>query len=168
MSTKITIGSTVINFPTSGTDPNWAEAVDEFALAVESELAGINLTYDVSPRVVAIPETGTLNLGGANLLQFPNASVRSFVVTYSIYKRTTSPTQTFSESGTFTAVNENGVWTFQREFFGDKQSDGTSYHQFSMNQDSVEVTSYALPGGGTYDSTNSKISYSAKTLPITI
>jgi hypothetical protein len=36
MSVRITIGSQVIEFPSSGADPNWAPAVIDFAQAVET------------------------------------------------------------------------------------------------------------------------------------
>jgi len=46
MSVKITIGETVINFPTSGTDANWSEAVVDFAIAVQDKLLEVGLPYD--------------------------------------------------------------------------------------------------------------------------
>lgn len=159
MSTKITIGSTVITFPTSGTDANWAEAVDEFALAVETQLAGLSSTYDVSPTVIPIADNSTTPLLAAT---FSTASVRSFVLTYSIYR--TSTAQTIVESGTFSAVNNSGLWTVQREFFGNKQPDGSSYHIFQMNGSTVEVVSSTI-GGSSYSGT---ITFSAKTEPVSV
>jgi hypothetical protein len=38
MSISITIGNTIINFPDSASDPNWAAPVIEFVQAVEDAL----------------------------------------------------------------------------------------------------------------------------------
>jgi hypothetical protein len=162
MSVKITIGSTVINFPTSGTDANWAEAVVEFAQAVQDKLLEVGLPYDIAPQVSPLAETGVKQLG-----TFPSAEVRSFTFTYSTYRVATSPTTTKEETGVVTAVyNETTAsWDIQHEFSGDKQTSGLSYLSFDMNGNTLEVTPTSI--GGTYDTVNSTISFSAKTLPVT-
>lgn len=166
MSVKITIGSTVINFPTSGTDANWAEAVTEFAIATAGSLSGVGLPYDVAPQVLALSvDNGSLLLGSAN---FPNAFVRSFVFNYSTYRLNTTATVTTTQTGTLIGVyNEDAAdWTLQHDFTGDKKSNGDSFVKFTMTGD--KVTAQLTWDAGGYDSNNSKISFSAKTLPVTI
>jgi hypothetical protein len=163
MSVKITIGSTVINFPTSGTDANWAEAVTEFALATQSALAGVGLPYDVAPQVISIIESGNQDLAA----NFPNAFVRAFSFDYSTYRLNVAATESKTQSGMVIGVyNETtNDWTLQHEFTGDKKSDGDSFIKFTMNGDTLraQVTwGLATP----YDGVNSKISFSAKTLPV--
>lgn len=163
MSVKITIGSTVINFPTSGTDANWAEAVTEFALAVENELLSVGLITDIAPIVQAIPSAAT-----TQLFTMDGSVVRAFTMQYGSYRVSTGVGATSKTvSGVVYGVyNETAsTWTIQHEFFGDKQSNGEPYLTFDMNGNILEVTTVAI--GGTYDPANSTISYSAKTLPVT-
>jgi hypothetical protein len=77
-----------------------------------------------------------------------------------------SPVTSKEEIGVVSVVfNETvGQWTLQHEFSGDKKLDGTSYLTFNMNGNSLEVTSEAI--GGTYDTANSTISFSARTLAV--
>jgi hypothetical protein len=161
MSVKITIGSTVINFPSSGTDANWAEAVEDFAVAVQDQLNSVGLPFDVSPQVIPINESGQQTLTATN---FPDAVVRAFTFNYSTYRIST--TANTIEVGTVIGVfnPSNNNWTLQHEFAGDKQPNGESYIVFDMDNDSLRMTITSI--GGTYDTVNSKISFSAKTLPV--
>jgi hypothetical protein len=163
MSVKITIGDTVINFPTSGTDANWAEAVVEFAEAVQDKLLQVGLPYDLAPQVLALPEVSTITLGS-----FPSAEVRAITLNYATYRVASSPVTSKEEIGVVSVVfNETvGQWTLQHEFSGDKKLDGTSYLTFAMTGNSLEVTPETI--GGTYDTANSTISFSAKTLAVSI
>lgn len=161
MSVKVIIGSYVITFPTSGTDANWAEPVSEFAVAVEEKLAQVGLPYDISPQVSPISKDSVQNLGN-----FPGSEVRGFTFTYSTYRLATSPVTSKIETGTVIGVyNETtSAWTLEHEFAGDKQANGGAYLSFDMSQDTLQVTPVDI--GGTYDSINSTISYSAKTVPV--
>jgi hypothetical protein len=174
MSTKIQIGTEIITFPTSGTDANWAEAVDQFAIAVAEQLSLINTANDVAPTVLLVPNGGVLDLSSAI---FPSGTaagkVRSFVLTYAIYKASTGVgAEVKVESGTFSGVySTTAGWITQREFVGDRFSDGTSYHTFRMkpsDTDQVQLVVDHPIGGATYDTANSKITYSAKTEPVSV
>jgi hypothetical protein len=165
MSVKITIGGTVINFPTSGTDANWAEAVTEFALAVENQLLSVGLITDIAPQVTDIPEA---NSGSPKaLFTVDGTQVRAFTMQYGSYRVSTGLGATSKTvSGVVNGVyNETtSSWTIEHEFIGDKQPNGEPYITFDMNQNTLEVTAFTI--GGTYDTVNSTISYSAKTLPV--
>lgn len=160
MSVNITIGNTVIPFPTSGSDANWSEPIVEFAEAVAQVLQGVSLQFDVSPRVqlLSLDANSGLSIVGAN---FPNGSVRKFVFNYAIYR--TNGTISVIDAGTVTGSFDTlgAVWNLQVEFNGTKQADGTSYHTFAMSGDQLQLSTVAI--GGVYDNSNSKISYSAKT-----
>lgn len=160
MSRNVTIGNTVIPFPTSGTDANWSEPIVEFALAVAQVLQGVSLQFDVSPRVqlLSLDVNSGLNIVGAN---FPNGSVRKFELNYVIYR--TNGSLSVIDAGTVTGSYDTlgSQWNLEVDFNGSKQADGTSWHLFSMAGDQLQLSTVAI--GGSYDSTNSKISYSAKT-----
>jgi hypothetical protein len=157
---RITIGTKVIDFPGSGRDANWSQSVIEFAVEVANVLAGLASRFDISPRVQILTNDANTNLDLDTVI-FPSGSVRSFVFTYSIYR--TNGTTSITEAGTITGVFDTltSTWEIQRDFEGDKQANGNSYHSFIMSGDQMQLSTVAM--GGSYDSINSKISYSAKT-----
>lgn len=162
---NIIIGSTVIDFPSSGADANWAPATIEFAQTVSDVLAGLVSAFDISPRVEVLANDA--NVGYAiPSAAFPNLQVRSFVFSYSIYR--TNGVTTLSETGTifgvYNKVPSPGVseWMIEHQFSGPRQANGNQYHTFYMTNDQIYLDTVAL--GGAYDNLNSKISYSAKTL----
>lgn len=160
MSIKITVGNQTIDFPSSGTSPNWAQAIDDFAIAVSEQLSAIASIYDVSPRVQTLTSDANSNLILAGAV-FPNGSVRSFNFYYSIYRSNT--VNAYSEegivSGTFNTLDS--TWTLQQRYQGPRQSDGTAYNTFSMSGDQLTLTTATI--GGSYDSVNSTISFNART-----
>jgi hypothetical protein len=165
---KVTIGTTVINFPSSGTDANWAIAVDLFATEVANQLASIASPFDVSPRVEILIDDPNTNLVVPGCL-FPHTSVRSFSLNYAIYRTngTGLGTTSLAEEGTVSGVynNSTSLWYLEHQFSGDRQpTTGAAYHTFDMSGDELTLSTVAI--GGSYDSVNSKLSYSAKTVLI--
>lgn len=173
MSTIIQIGSTVINFPTSGTDANWAPAIDKFAKAVESALNGIVSIYDVQPTVQTLGNDNLVDSYNLVKCTFDGANVRSFNFDYAIYRYTVLQPSTdpfsITETGRVVGVYDDlgGVWKIQHDFKGSKQQNGKSWSEFSMSGDQLVLTTTGLPNG-TYDTINSKISYSARTELVSI
>ena len=160
MSIKITIGNQVINFPSAGSDASWSQAVDDFAVAVADQLAGIVSPYDVSPRVQILSSDANSNLTITSAV-FPNGSVRSFDFDYAIYR--SNGAISIAEEGTVRGVYDTliAVLSLQHVFLGPRQSNGTLYDSFSMSGDQLTLTTAGI--GGSYDGTGSKISYYAKT-----
>lgn len=170
---KIIIDTTVIDFPQSGTDANWAPAVVEFAEAVEASLAKIGTAYDKAPRIELLPETSNGSTITLKDSYFPKEFVRSFIFNYSVYRRSDNSlvipldnSMTVVEQGTFTAIYDDKLaqWLWEQNFVGSTQNSGVGYNLFEMDNsaDSVKLTLTAITG--TYDETNSKISWSAKAL----
>lgn len=159
---RIKIGTTVIDFPNSGTDANWAPAVDAFAIAVEKNFASVITAFDVSPRVEYLQYDANTNLEVPSA-SFNHLSVRGFTFNYSIYR--TNNVLTISEIGVVLGHYDpaNG-WNLSHTFSGQRQSDGEQYHTFAMSGDQLTLTTVAI--GGSYDSSKSEISYSAKALLI--
>lgn len=161
---RINIGGTIINFPNSGTDANWAPAVIEFAQAVADVLASIASPFDISPRVQILTSDNNININ-INSVTFPSGSVRAFLFSYAIYR--VNDTMALAETGSIYGVYDtlNSTWSLNHQFEGEKQSSGQPYHTFIMSGDQMQLSTVAI--GGSYDSNNSKISYSAKTNLIT-
>ena len=124
MSIPITIQGTVISFPQSGTGPQWAEAVDQFASAVEGALNSVVGAFDVAPQALIIDayNPGTnINIAA---LSFPTTSVRSAFIRYAVF-RSTNSTSVY-ESGSLEIVyNPNGPvnnkWEVAQQIVGDGQ-----------------------------------------------
>ena len=178
----ITIGDTIIQFPNSGASPSWSPAIIQFAELVSIQLQSISSPFDVAPTVQVL--TSNINAGinltgnGANL-SFPHGSVRSFDFTYALYQDSTGAGATsIAVTGTVIGVYNTTTtsWTIQHEYAGSVQGSTTSTqsitagHQgsgqaflsFDMDgSDNLLLTTYGI--FGSYDPTNSKISYSAKT-----
>lgn len=161
---RITIGNTVIDFPNTGRDSTWSDAVIQFAEEVADQLAGSAGEFDVTPKVLTLGNDANTNLviSSAN---FPGSSVRSFIFTYGLYR--TNGVTNLAESGTVTGVYNTGdaSWELQHEFVGPVQASGIPYTTFAMSGDELTISTVAI--GGSYDSINSRLSYYAKTQLVT-
>lgn len=102
MSTTLVIQGTVIDFPSSGQDPNWAPAVIAFAEAVTAALQGVAGDFDVSPQIFTLDAYNPGTNVAIPLLTFPVSNVLSVQINYSV-TRTTSLT-TVVDAGVITMV----------------------------------------------------------------
>lgn len=161
MSFKVTIGSQVINFPSSGQDPNWSPGVIAFALAVQQQLAGITTPFDIAPSVQILTNDTNTNLNVIGAV-FPSDVVRSFTFTYAIYR--TNTVIALDEAGTVNCVFNTltSTWDLQQEFQGARQTSGAPYTTFNMSGDQLQIST--APIGGAYDGVNSKLSYAGKSI----
>ena len=149
----ITIGTTVIQFPNTGASPLWSEAIIQFA-----ELVAIQLQANASPFYVSATvqtlrynANADINLtGNGSNLAFPSGSVRSYVFTYAVYRKSdsTSAVETGTVIGVFNTATV--AWSIEHEFIGNVQSNGQSYVTFDMNS-SNELLLSTVAIGGVYD-----------------
>lgn len=99
MSIPLTISGQVIQFPSTAQNPDWSEAVIQFAQAVTAALQGVAGPFDVSPQTFTLD---SYNPSGVNvtipLLSFPVSNVRSVLINYSLIRTTT--TTTVADAGT--------------------------------------------------------------------
>ena len=102
----LTINGTVIDFPDSSSSPNWANAIIQFARAVEGGLAIAIGTYDVAPQAFTIDAFNSATNVDITNLSFPTASVRAVFIRYSIYRTTDS--ETAYEAGDMIAMYNPG------------------------------------------------------------
>lgn len=161
MSTKITIGSQVITIPGSGADPNWSQGIIDAITALSVQIAGIASTFDIPPSVQVLTNDANTNLD-VNSGVFPSDLVRSFVFSYAVYR--TNGVTSIAEEGTVAGVYNTltSTWSLTHTFGGIREADGTPYTSFSMSGDQLQISTVAI--GGSYDTVNSKLSYSAKTI----
>lgn len=155
MSTTITIGSQIIDFPSSAEEQNWATPVIEFAEAVEAALEGLAGAYDVSPQILDL--TSDINSAtDVPLLTFPTTNVRGAYVKYSLYRD--SDTTTEVEAGELTAIYNNtlGTWSMSREATGTTNNLTLSI----TNAGQIQFATTAI--GGTY--AEGTLSYQATAL----
>ena len=97
MSVTITIQGTPLEFPTSGTSPDWAPAMVQFAQLVEAALSGVAGSFDVAPQALTIDAYNPGTNIDISSLTFPTSDVRAASIPYAVYRATDS-----------TAVTEGG------------------------------------------------------------
>ena len=158
---SITISGQVIDFPDSGESPNWAPAMIEFAEAVESALAGVAGQFDVPPQVLNIDAFNVVTNQSITALQFSTSDVRSFIVSYAIYRSGETPTTVVAEAGEFTAVynDSNGSgekWSIARDSAGDDA-------RVTFTVTDVGQVQFSTTAVGTVNHTGT-ISFSAKAI----
>lgn len=122
--TPIVIGGTTINLPISGSAPNWAPAIIEFAQAVQDALNGLAGPFDVSPQIFVMTSNVNTNVSLPNL-SFPTSTVRGAFIRYTVFRSTTGGgATTVSEAGnmyvTYNPTNTAGsLWEMSRDYVGD-------------------------------------------------
>lgn len=158
MSVIIEIQGTPIEFPSTGESPNWAPAVIQFAQSVEQALLAGGSPYDIAPQVYSIPADNypTSDIEIPNLF-FSSLLVRSAVVSYSLFFIDELSAVT-SETGTLTCLYNGSDWTLTRDYVGEAIGGTVQFVISSSGQiyikSPINLTDY----------TDSKISFSAKTL----
>lgn len=125
---NITIGSTVINFPESAGNPNWADQVIQFAQAVESVLATLTGPFDVPQKIMNIDSSDVLTNQDVSdgvtplsfsVAAFPASGTRSCFIRYSVFR--TSTNGTFVEAGNIVGVYNGSTWVHSVDKVGDAQ-----------------------------------------------
>lgn len=154
---QITISGQVIDFPDVAQSPVWAEAIIQFAEAVESALSSVAGAFDVAPQLYTMVSNANTNVALPSL-SFPTSQVQGALITYSVY-RTTNSTKV-SEFGTLEITYNpdgpiNNKWEIAREFTGNAQVTFTV-----TDTGQVEFSSTALTGS----SHSGLIGYTAKAL----
>lgn len=146
MAITITIQGTEIEFPSSGGSPDWASAVDQFAVAVEEALSNVVGTYDISPQQFVLDSVPNATATNITNLSFSPSVVSGAEVRYSVYRNTSL--ETVSESGKLLLVynSSNGVgekWEIAREAVGDADVTFTI-----SDTGQIQITTTALSGTG--------------------
>lgn len=115
MSTTITISGIDIEFPSSGDSPDWAEALTQFALAVEAALQVVAGAFDIPPQTLVIDSFNTVTDEDIPGLSFPSSDVRAAMIKYTVHRATDSAEA--NEVGMLWVVynDTNGEWDISEE-----------------------------------------------------
>lgn len=163
-SIPLMIGQQTIQFPNSGSDPNWSPAVIDFAKAVTAQLASLGSPFDIAPKVQILTSDANTSLNIQDAI-FPSGSVRSFTLYYVTYRQNgvIALVEQGEIKGVFNTLTT--TWTLCDQYNGNRQSDGTPWHSFQMSGDQLQINLTAM--GGSYNTTLSTLGYSAKTELVT-
>jgi len=127
---RIIIKGTAIDFPNSGSAPDWSPAVIEAIVALTDAVNSISSSYDVTPQAQNIDANNfSINIELDNL-SFPSLNVRAAMIFYSAHRATTDSGpldgQSVNEEGTLEILynDSNPIgqkWTMTRNGQGDAQ-----------------------------------------------
>jgi hypothetical protein len=127
MAIKLIIQGTPIEFPSSGSSPNWAPGVIEAIQALADAVNSITGAYDVPPQVQNIDQNNLSTNVEVNNMIFPFQEVRGATVFYTVYRKTENSGPPdgveLAEAGTIQIVFNNAnptnnKWEIQREYVG--------------------------------------------------
>lgn len=158
MSIQITIGSTIIEFPSAAQNPSWAPALIEFAKAVEESLQSVAGPFDVPTQYLTIDAYNP----GSNIsmpsFTFPTSDVRGAQLIYAINRTTDS--QELTEFGSID-INYNASRPIGNKWEMVRESAGDAEVIFTMTDTGqVLLTTTAIAGSNH----QGVISYQAKAL----
>ena len=141
MAIPITIGSTIIDFPSSADAPNWAPAIIEAFQAVEAALQGFVGPFDVAPQTFVIDAYNPGNNIDIPGLTFPPSDVRAAYIRYTVHRSTDS--NEVNEQGELWAVynDTNGIWDFS-----EVKSDNASIEFNITNVGQVQFSTTTIAG----------------------
>jgi hypothetical protein len=161
MSTILTINNQVITFPTSGTNPDWSSAVDQFAVAVAEALGSVVNPGDVFPQAFSINSFNSASNIPIPALSFPTSTVLAVFIHYAVYRTTSSANA--SEAGDIILLynpnNGTGLkWTLSQ---GNITGVGAQINFNVTDGGQVQFSTTALSGSGH----QGVISFDARALP---
>ncbi len=153
----ITIQGSLVDFPNSAAEPNWAEAVIQFAELTATALSGLVGAGDVSPQIYTMVADTNSDVDLPSL-QFATSVVRAATINYSVYR--TTNTGNAAESGMLQLIyNPNNAPTQKWEFTQQKVGEGDITFTV-LDTGQVQFSSTALGGSDHVG----KITYYAKAL----
>lgn len=122
MSLPLTINGVTYNYPTSGTDPNWAEEASGWSEAVTAVLNTLIGPGDILMTTATINDNVSVaaNINGLN---FDPTLVRSTNITYTIHRVSTDTPSGNTEDGTLFLNYDNNAapgfkWTLSQRTNG--------------------------------------------------
>lgn len=130
--------------PESATAPNWGEAIDQFAKAVEAALATVVGAFDVPPQALIIDAYNPGTSVNIAALSFPTSTVRAAFIRYSVFRSTT--TTSAVESGEIMILyNPNGPIGNKWEM-GQRQLNNGQISFYVTDTGQVQFSTIALAG----------------------
>lgn len=108
MSIPITIAGTTFNFPQSGEDPNWGSEATDTIVALADAINTLLAPGDILSTEFSIDNNISVatNING---LLFDSGTVRSSVITYSVYRISTANPSGHAETGQMEIVFDDSA-----------------------------------------------------------
>jgi hypothetical protein len=146
----IIIKGTPIQFPDSGSSPNWAPAVIEAVEALTDAVNSVTATYDVPPQVQNIDANNSSVNVNINNLNFPATDVRSATIFYAVHRHTedSGPPdgQEVTEAGTL-EINYNASRPSSQKWELIRTGGSNAYIDFTVTDlGQIQFTTTALTG----------------------
>jgi len=149
MARNLIVDNTTYVYPDPGEDPGWGESASDWAEAVTDVLASLLSSGDILETTfnVANNISSPTNVTG---LAFNTGTVRSAVITYSIYRVSSTTTSGKAETGTLYIVYDNSAssgnkFLLTQEATGNSgvTFDITDAGQFTYISTDIGATSYS-------------------------
>lgn len=149
MSRVLVVDNVSYNYPDPGEDPGWGENASDWASAVTEVLASLLSSGDILETTFNISNniSSPTNVTG---LAFNTGTVRSAVITYSIYRISSTTTSGKAETGTINIVYDNSA-SSGNKFLMTQEATGnsgvtfniTDAGQFTYISTDIGATSYS-------------------------
>jgi hypothetical protein len=143
MPKELTIGNETFEFPLSGENAGWGENVTDWATAVTSALSTVQQPNDITRTTAQILNNRSTDTSVTAFL-FDSSEVVSVNGEYVVTRTTTSPAQTFVQSG-FIQGNYDGTnWNIIHKSVGDAgvTLDITSSGQVTYTSTNITGSAY--------------------------
>lgn len=114
----VTVGTEEFELPVQGENPDYAEQLTDYFVAVADALTTVQQPNDILSTTAAINNNQTtfLNIPG---FSFDTSEVIAINAEYIVDRSTTIPAVTLSESGVIQGNYNGSTWTISRSFDGD-------------------------------------------------
>jgi len=122
MSKNVTVGNQDFEIPEAGANPGYAEELTDFFVAVADSLASIVGPNDIA-LTTAVINNNVMTPTPIPGFSFSTASVRAINAEFLVERFTTSPVQSFVESGKIEGNFDGSNWTITIQTEGDAQID---------------------------------------------
>lgn len=143
MATTITINGTDYQLPTQGTNPPWGSDLSSIIEAIADVVNNLSAAGDILTTSFSVPNNQS-SAAVVTGLSFDTATIRSAVVTYSVYRSTT--TEELAEEGLLllTYKNTANEWVMSRTSNADAGLvfDVTSAGQVTYTSSNMSGASY--------------------------
>lgn len=153
----INVQGTIVQFPDSGSAPNWAPAVIQFAQLVSAALAFFVGPFDIPPQTFVMTSNVNTNVNLPNL-SFPTTEVTGAIIDYSVSRSTTSVVAT--ETGSI-IINYNSSFSIGQKWEISNDHVGMSQTTFNITDTGQIQFSTALLTGTNHQGA---ITYQAKAI----
>jgi hypothetical protein len=149
LSRTLTVNNTPYTYPDAGENPGWGEGATDWSQAVTDALNSLLAPGDILAASISIGNniSSLTNITG---LLFDTGVVRSGVVTYNVYRKSTANPSGYTETGTLNIVYDDSAspgnkWLLSQVAEGDSGVifSITDTGQFQYTSSDINSTGYS-------------------------